>query len=174
MKLAFFSVECDQSSGIMKDEAVQQFMINKRVHKIKLGYSSATIHTRWNVTILYDTILSNEMENQGNKKTEFNLNVQEKQLYQRLKEWRRETADKNKIPIFIIATNQQLLDIIKNKCLTKESFKLVQGFGNSKIQKYGEAVLKIVGAFYESKASEVKYESNELDLFSNLNGLNQS
>lgn len=34
MKVAFFNVESDQNTGMMKDEALQQFMINHRLAQV--------------------------------------------------------------------------------------------------------------------------------------------
>ncbi len=51
--------------------------------------------------------------------------------YQRLREWRKEKAEKEGIPPFIIAKNTQLAEVVAKEIKTLEALKHVSGFGKN-------------------------------------------
>jgi superfamily II DNA helicase RecQ len=44
------------------------------------------------------------------------------------------------VPPFVIARNSQLADIIKREIKTLEALKTINGFGNKKVEKYGQEI----------------------------------
>ena len=99
----------------------------------------------------YGAILSEEKPVRvfGVSGDEEGLDEQQKVLLLRLKEWRRETAEAAGMPVFIIASNAHLIGMIRNRCTTLESMKLVKGFGKAKIERYGKSLAALIKTFYE-------------------------
>jgi superfamily II DNA helicase RecQ len=60
------------------------------------------------------------------------------------------TGGKEGVPPFVIARNSQLADIVKNETKTLEALKTVNGFGNKKVEKYGQDITGIINAFFET------------------------
>jgi superfamily II DNA helicase RecQ len=82
------------------------------------------------------------------KDTEFGLDDAQKALLVRLKEYRREQAMQKGIPVYLIATNAQLALMVRNKCTTMESLKLIKGFGKAHIENYGKGFTHIIKTFH--------------------------
>jgi ribonuclease D len=61
-----------------------------------------------------------------------------------LKTWRKQKAFEEGIPPYLIATNSQFIHAISENCSSKEQLKLLKGFGQKRIQKYGADILKII------------------------------
>ena len=151
MPIRIFTIPFNEETQTFHDDLVQQFCVNKRVHKIDTRFFMRNNQPFWTVAIHYGAILSEEKMGQagGPAGVEFGLDEQQKVLLLRLKEWRRGVADEAGFPVYLIATNLQLAGMIKNKCTTLESLKLVKGFGKARIEKYGKALTALVKTFYE-------------------------
>ena len=75
-------------------------------------------------------------------------------MFEKLREWRKETADKQGVPVFVIGANKELEEIVKIAPKSLESLKLVKGFGAGKVSKYGKEIIDIVNGFYERPKNE--------------------
>ncbi|MDY5091231.1 MAG: HRDC domain-containing protein [Prevotella sp.] len=65
-------------------------------------------------------------------------------LYNKLRQWRKETADEEGIPAFMVMHTKVLIAISNEAPTTTRELAAVKGFGPKKTQKYGEAVLNII------------------------------
>lgn len=65
-------------------------------------------------------------------------------LYNKLRQWRKETADEEGIPAFMVMHTKVLIAISNEMPTTTRELAAVKGFGPKKTQKYGEAVLNII------------------------------
>ncbi|MBN2891589.1 MAG: HRDC domain-containing protein, partial [Bacteroidales bacterium] len=125
------------------DNVINNFCLNKKVHNIKSEFFSQNNKTFWSVAITYDEILKPE------EKPKQELTETQKKLYQKLREWRAGRAEKDGIPVFLVAKNIQLEEIVKNKCVSLECLKNIKGIGNGKTSKYGNEIINLVKTFYE-------------------------
>lgn len=98
----------------------------------------------WSVAIQYEVVLKGEDKIRA-------LDDAQRLLYERLREWRKEHASKQGIPVYLVATNAQLLQMIQFKCRTLESLKQIKGFGRKRLDKYGRHLLAIIKDFYAPK-----------------------
>ncbi len=144
MELRIFTLPFDPIMEGFPDELVKDFCINKKVQKLESQFFLQEGRAYWSVAVHYDVL---------EKGTEKNLDLDEYQklLYERLREWRKETGQKEGIPVFLIATNQQLVDMVRRKVLSIDAMKGIKGFGKGKIGKYGKQILGKVKAFYDEK-----------------------
>ena len=69
----------------------------------------------------------------------------DEQLFERLREWRRDRAAEESVPAFVIFTDATLQLIAEQKPTTPEGMLRISGIGRSKLEKYGEDVLALVG-----------------------------
>src|SRR5690606_7153155 len=65
-------------------------------------------------------------------------------LFESLRQWRREEAQKKDVPPFVIFGDRTLREISQSFPQTKEQFMSVSGMGDRKWGQYGAALLKIV------------------------------
>lgn len=108
----------------------------------------------WSVAIQYEVLV---------KETDKirTLNEVDQLLFNRLKAWRKEKANKEGIPVYLVATNAQFLKMIQLRCQTLESFKLVKGYGKKRLEKYGREIIALITGFFEEEKNKgVKLNSS--------------
>lgn len=64
--------------------------------------------------------------------------------YCKLREWRKEKAGKKGVPVFTIFTNKQLASIASCKEISKTALGKINGFGEKRMEDYGEEILEIL------------------------------
>lgn len=92
------------------------------------------------------------------------LDEAEKLLYERLRLWRKEESAKADMPAYMLARNSHLVQMVKQRCQTLESFKGIKGFGKKGIQKYGKQIIEIIKGFYESGPAQKSSQNLRLRL----------
>jgi superfamily II DNA helicase RecQ len=68
-------------------------------------------------------------------------------LFARLRDWRKETASQEAVPVYTIFTNEQLAHIAEKRISTKAGLQEIDGVGDARIKRYAEAVISIVTSF---------------------------
>ena len=96
------------------------------------------------------------------------LTPQEFAVFAKLREWRKETAGQEAVPVYTIFTNDQLAQIAQRRITTKAGLNEIDGIGEARIKRYAEAVLAIVEAFSSDTGNT--YETEGTPLSSNTNG----
>lgn len=123
-------------------EELNKFCLNKKILAKKIEFFKDEKTVYWTVFIEYELVLENiSIEQKG-------LTEAGKLCFERLKEWRKLTAEKEGIPPFVIAKNSHFIEIINKEIKTIEALKQIQGFGRKKIEKYGKEIMEIIKTFY--------------------------
>jgi len=147
MELRIFTLPYDEVSEGFPDEIITQFCHNKKVHKIETHFFLQDGRPFWSVAIQYEIVLKGEDKVRA-------LDDVQQHLYQRLREWRKEHAAQLGIPVYLIATNAQFLQMVKLKCRTLESLKQVKGFGKKRLNKYGRPIINLIKDFYDAQKTK--------------------
>ncbi len=66
-------------------------------------------------------------------------------LFVRLREWRKQAAGREAVPVYTIFTNEQLAAVAQKRTATLSGLKEIEGVGDSRISKYGEEIIKLIG-----------------------------
>jgi len=74
------------------------------------------------------------------------LDDQGQALFEALRTWRLEVARKEKVPPYVVGSDRTLREIALMRPANDSDLALVHGIGPAKIEKYGEAILGVVGA----------------------------
>ena len=72
------------------------------------------------------------------------LKPEEFEVFSRLREWRKAAAEKEGVPVYTVLTNEQLAQMVQKKVSTKAALKEIEGVGEARVEKYGEAVLRVL------------------------------
>jgi superfamily II DNA helicase RecQ len=152
--IKIFTIPFSKSSETFFEDDLNQFLLNKKVNSIKAEFFKNRENFYWTVFVDCDTVIaaSKDKKEKGIDKPDqphIKLDEKDELLLKRLKEWRKQRAEKEGIPVYIIANNKELLAIIQEKPKSKEALKKIKGFGKKKIEKYGDDVLKIVSGFLQ-------------------------
>ena len=69
----------------------------------------------------------------------------DEELFERLREWRKERAGEESVPAFVVFTDATLQLIAEHKPRTPQALLRISGIGQAKLDRYGEDVLTVVG-----------------------------
>jgi DNA helicase-2/ATP-dependent DNA helicase PcrA len=69
----------------------------------------------------------------------------DEELFERLREWRRDRAGEEEVPAFVVFTDATLQLIAEHKPRSPEALLRISGIGQAKLDRYGEDVLTVVG-----------------------------
>lgn len=145
MQVRIFTIPFDADKELFSDDDLSRFLLNKRVLGLHPQFFQTQSRPYWTVFIEYEAVVGEEQPKSDN------LDDAQRLLLQRLKEWRKQAAEEGGVPVFIVATNKQLLDVVRRAPRSLEALREVQGFGKKKIERHGKQVLDIVSAFFEKR-----------------------
>jgi len=147
MPIRIITVPFLADKDIFDDEELNRFLENKKVISTQAHFFTQENKSFWTVFIEFETLLVNSV-------SPFAMAEPERMLYENLAQWRREQAGKDGVPVFIVATNSELAEVVRRAPKSIEALKSIKGFGNKKLEKYGKAILNKVNGFYERKIED--------------------
>lgn len=65
-------------------------------------------------------------------------------LFTRLRERRRSLAEMDAVPVYAVCTNEHLAEMARRKPQSLAGLREIEGFGEAKAAKYGEALLEMI------------------------------
>ena len=82
-------------------------------------------------------------------------------LFNFMRDWRLERSKKEGIPPYLICTNKQLAQIIKNRPDSFAELQKISGIGKAKIEKYGKDFLTLLNPQFQSTNSSQQESKHE-------------
>ena len=73
------------------------------------------------------------------------LKPEEFEVFSRLRDWRKGVAEKEGVPVYTIFTNEQFAQMVQKKVNSKTGLKEIEGVGDARVERYGEAVVQLLG-----------------------------
>ena len=143
MPIRILTVPFDPAHDLFQDEDLSKFLLNKRVKTLRPEFFQLDGRAFWSVFVEYESVMPDTSSRRAD-----DLNEPQRLLYQRLREWRKEAAERDGFPVFLLATNSQLTEIVKQAPRSLEALRQIRGFGKKKLTRYGEQIVGIVTAFY--------------------------
>lgn len=98
----------------------------------------------WSVLIHYKDKHLNQKASKTNDDAENDLSEEEIIIYNKLKIWRSEKADRLKLPSYIIFHNKHLMAIAKQKPSQMDDLQHISGLGKARIDKFGAEILDLL------------------------------
>lgn len=87
------------------------------------------------------------------------------ELFKQLREWRKETADEMKKPVFWVASQKVLVQIVNQLPTNFTDLQYIKGIGKKKVEDFGSKILFIVNKYKETHPDQI---SNEEDTLSEI------
>lgn len=72
------------------------------------------------------------------------LKPEEFEVFSRLRDWRKGVAEKEGVPVYTVFTNEQFAQMVQKKVNSKTGLKEIEGVGDARVEKYGEAVVQLL------------------------------
>lgn len=149
MPVRIVTIPFNHEKAVFEDEDLCRFLLNKQVKSLTPKFFQVNADAYWTVFIEYEPLVKETEQPQEQGLTDL-----QKTLLDRLKQWRAEKAQKEGVPVFIIATNKELIEVVKKRPVSIESLRQISGFGKKKIERHGKDVVSIVTAFSEKKSGD--------------------
>jgi len=73
------------------------------------------------------------------------LKPEEFEIFSRLRDWRKAEAATDGVPVYAVLTNEQLAQVVQKQVTSKTGLKEIEGVGDARVEKYGDALLKLLG-----------------------------
>ena len=146
MAIRILTVPFSIDKEIFEDEDASLFLLNKHVKELKAELFMMHGIPYWSVFVNYEILVD-----KADDSVVEGLDEGQKLLYTRLRQWRKERGDKEKVPYYIIANNSQLINLVRAAPQTLAALSEVNGFGKKKVDAYGKEIIDIIKAFHEKK-----------------------
>lgn len=146
MSIRIFTIPFEAGKESFIEEEINKFCLNKKVIRMEPQFFINDKRAYWTVFVEYEEVLENEKP-----QTQTALDEPEKLLYKRLAQWRKSKAESEGVPVYIVSTNSELVDLIKKAPKSLETLKSIRGFGRKKIEKYGKEIVELIIGFYNDK-----------------------
>jgi hypothetical protein len=91
------------------------------------------------------------------------LNESERALFNHLREWRSQLAQKEGLPPYVILTNKQVVAIIRGRPDSPTALGHIEGVGPGKLKNYGSAILELLHGTKASESGSKPHPSPLLD-----------
>ncbi|MBN8565507.1 MAG: HRDC domain-containing protein [Flavobacteriales bacterium] len=147
MKVKHFRVRVSGEHLQNDQDVINQFLTEVTVEKTATNFITGMIDY-WSVLVFYSpktekTKESNETEKVAVLNYE-ELTQEEKNTLNSLKHWRSETSSKLGLPQYMICHNSELMTIAKMRPDSIDDLKKIKGFGQHKINRYGNDILSLL------------------------------
>lgn len=139
MQYRFFTIPI--TNPVDSEKELNAFLGSRRVLVVQREFVSNGENSFWALAVEY---LANNREsrqpNNGKKRIDYReiLSTEDFALFSKLREWRKETAEKEAVPVYTVFTNEQLAKIACNRISTVDALREIEGVGEARIRKYSE------------------------------------
>jgi len=147
LQYRFFHIRATESHDA--EEELNRFLVSVRVVNIHREFVDQGGNSFWSVAVEYltpGTDKPSDSKGKGKPKVDYHeiLSSEDFAVFAKLRDWRKETAEKEGAPVYTVFTNEQLAKIAE-KCITAKNALLeIDGIGEARVGKYGDAVISIV------------------------------
>lgn len=160
-KITALGLERVSTYGLMKQYSVQTirnyivFLIDEKYLEIEPRHSVVRPCSR-----AKDVLFKNQQVIRMERKEHVPLNAsritstfaENNGLFEALKNKRREIAEKNNVPAYVIFSNATLADMANKKPVNKKEFLEVSGVGEGKCAQYGDTFIQVIMDYEENLA----------------------
>lgn len=142
MNIKVFNIRLDKENCQSDQDKMNEFLDSVEVKLTSTNFVTTATKDFWSAVIFYKpkkqpSIIEEESE----------LNDSEKKVFDALKQWRNDLANKLGWSAFRICHNSHLLYIVKAKPQDISELKNVKGFGENRTLKYGDDILSVLNSF---------------------------
>ncbi len=145
MKTKIFKIRLSEEFIYADQNILDRFLQENNILKYETAFVKEE-ENYWSVIIYYEELKIQFQEGKPEKYSaeQEQLNPDEIKILDSLKLWRTEKAREKSLPVYLIATNKELLSIAKYRPIKKEELLDIKGFGKYKIENYGEEIIEIL------------------------------
>ena len=130
MKIKIITLKFDHEKGEFDQTKLNKFVEEYQINTLKGEMFEQNGDRFWSILLHYE-------------KAKVSLNDDDKKLYDFIRNWRSEKGREKGLPVYIVLTNEQIVQIIRLKPVTKEELRKVKGFSDNKVKEYGDEIISL-------------------------------
>lgn len=130
MKIKILTLKFDADRGEFDQTKLNKFIEENNVTTLKGELFEQNGDKYWSILLHYE-------------KAKVTLNDDDRKLYDFIRNWRSEKAREKGLPVYIILTNEQIVQIIRIKPVTKDELRNIKGFSDNKVKDFGDEILSL-------------------------------
>ncbi|WP_445453277.1 HRDC domain-containing protein [Flavobacterium sp. 25HG05S-40] len=145
MNIKVFNIRLAKEFCQYDQDRMNEFLDSVEVKLTSTNFVTSGTTDYWSAAIFY-IAKSDKKHKEGTKFPEEDLLPFEQNVFNALRDWRKGLAQKVNKPLYSICHNSHLIQIAKTNPQTLEELEEASGFGKSRTEKYGDAILTILNA----------------------------
>ncbi|WP_341876375.1 HRDC domain-containing protein [Defluviitalea saccharophila] len=124
--------------------------LNQFLEAVKVNQVQSTFigdgQNYWSILVYYDEVTQDTVIDSVNSalNQEMPLTSLQKKLYDILIKWRDTQAEYENLPSYVVCYNQWIREMVTMPVTTLEDLAKIKGFGERRVKKYGDQILKIM------------------------------
>ncbi|MEN8197428.1 MAG: HRDC domain-containing protein [Pseudomonadota bacterium] len=144
VRMRFFTVPL--YGGEAAAEAFNRFLAGHRIIAIDKEFVQDGRGSAWALSVSYDDAGERPPPARRAGKVDYKeiLNNREFAVYARLRDLRKDLADKEGIPAYALFNNEQLAAMVQGRVTSGSALSNISGVGAARVEKYGEAFLAVL------------------------------
>lgn len=145
MHMQFFTIPIGDARGAT--EELNTFLATHRIVHTERQFVADGANSVWSICVSYlegdAGRAATAIPDKRAKKIDYReaLSESEFAVFAQLRALRKTLADQEGVPVYALFTNEHLADMVRQRVRTVEALKSLDGVGQGRIDKYGEAFL---------------------------------
>jgi ATP-dependent DNA helicase RecQ len=162
MQCKIFSVPLESKAAFERERNLNDFLGATNVKRVFASIANQPEGPVWSVLFLYEDDAQVIQKTAASPGATMNsatmdsgtpLNGEQVRSIVALKKWRAEAAAQEGVPLYMVAQNKWLEDIVRMPARTMDDLTKVKGLGEWRVQKYGPKMVEILNAANSAKRS---------------------
>lgn len=146
--LKIFTIKFENKLEAFNDSILSNFLGDKEIIDWESQFFERKNEYYWTVIVEYRSPTSKTSDRKEKKKDGYKdiLTENDMPLFDRLREWRKETSKEEGVPPYIVFTNRELAEIAVIKPESLNALQEIKGIGDGKRKKYGKDLIELIEA----------------------------
>jgi superfamily II DNA helicase RecQ len=157
MAYKIISIPFDEEKGEFEEDKLVKFMQEVDVRSMSESFFQAGGKSYWSFFVEYSPRIKSDPR--------IEMTAEQKERYERLREWRNTRAEKEGLPPYIIATNKQIGIMATMKEVSKANLSDIKGWGKAKSEKYTNDIVHVLKQ--KEQIAAPQQNSVQQNIFSN-------
>lgn len=150
MKIKVFKIRISEEFLYQDEINLNQFLSQNIIKKTATSFLNEK-ENFWSVLVFFEEKnMESKSETYETKSSKFfvenesQLTKDDLKIFIALKQWRFDKAKELNLPAYMVCSNTELMSVAKFKPIKLEELIEIKGFGDYKIQKFGEEILEVL------------------------------
>ena len=157
MRCKIFSVPLQSVEALDRERKLNEFLDAKNVKRVFASLANQPEGSMWSVLFFYEDGAPVTQKTPASPGATLDpgtpLTGEQVRAIVALKKWRADAAALEGVPLYMVAQNKWLEEIVRMPARTLDDLKKITGFGDWRVQKYGAKIVEILNTANAARRS---------------------